>query len=192
MEQIVLKNEIVCLREMTMGDIDAITAVACEERIWDYMSITVQTRTDVERYVQTALANRVAGTEYPFVIIDQATGKIIGSTKLMDISEQHKRLEIGFTWLAPNYWRTAINTNCKYLLLEHCFEKLGYKRVQIKTDDENERSKKAIRRIGAQFEGILRQHMIRKDGTTRDTAMFSVVHSEWPKMKTHLEDLIRT
>lgn len=187
---ITLKNSIVCLREISRNDVDLIAEVAFDERIWPFLSTTIQTRQDVETYVETAIANMTSGAEYTFIIIDQVTGSIVGSTRFMDISRQHNRLEIGSTWITPNYWRTAINTNCKYLLLEYCFETLDMKRVQIKTDNENERSKQAIARIGAKFEGILRQHMTRKDGTIRDTAMFSVVHTEWQETKVHLQKLL--
>ena len=187
---IVLKNNIVYLRGISIDDVDLIAKVAFDERIWPFLSTTIRTRQDVEAYVETAIANMTSGEEYTFIIIDQATGSIVGSTRFMDISRQHNRLEIGSTWITPNYWRTAINTNCKYLLLEYCFEILDMKRVQIKTDNENERSKQAIARIGAKFEGILRQHMTRKDGTIRDTAMFSVVHTEWQETKVHLQKLL--
>ncbi|MEK4229476.1 GNAT family N-acetyltransferase [Solibacillus sp. FSL H8-0538] len=189
-QDIILENDVVLLRRMTMDDVDSIALVGLDERIWPYLSVTLRTREDVEQYVKIAVTNQITDTEYPFVIIEKQTGKLVGSTRFMNISEQHKHLEIGSTWLIPNVWRTAINTNCKYLLLHYCFEELGLKRVQIKTDDENMRSKLAIARIGAKFEGILRQHMIRKDGTMRNTAMFSVVCSEWPETKGHIQKLL--
>ena len=131
-----------------------------------------------------------AGMEYPFVILDAQTNQIVGATKLMDISESHQRGEIGFTWLTPKYWRTHINTSCKFLLLQYCFEQLGWQRVQIKTDHENKQSQKAIERIGATFEGILRNHMIRKDGTTRHTYMYSIISEVWPDVQAHLIKLM--
>ncbi len=186
-----MENKIVKLKPMEMEDVDDIFAVACYDEIWTHMSITVKNREDVIKYVESALTLKKAGVEFPFVIIDAFTNKIIGATKLMDINEHHKRGEIGFTWLTPDYWRTSINTNCKYLLLTYCFEHLGWQRVQIKTDHENIRSQKAIERIGAKKEGVLRNHMIRKDGTSRHTVMFSITSDEWTKeIKAHLENLL--
>ncbi|BDH62015.1 N-acetyltransferase [Lysinibacillus sp. PLM2] len=191
MDSVYLENKIVQLKPMEIEDVEEIFKAACFDEIWTHMPITVKNREDVIKYVESALSLKKAGVENPFVIIDTLTNKIIGATKLMDISEQHKRGEIGFTWLTPNYWRTSINTNCKYLLLTYCFEKLGWQRVQIKTDHENIRSQKAIERIGAKKEGVLRNHMIRKDGTIRHTVMFSITSDEWTKeVKVHLENLL--
>lgn len=144
----------------------------------------------MNKFVENALKAKNEKTEFPFVIVDKQSGDIIGSTRFMDIDDKHQRLEIGYTWLTPAYWRTAINTNCKYLLLRYSFEHLHLQRVQIKTDHENIRSQKAIERIGATKEGILRNHMIRKDGTTRHTVMYSITIEEWPQVKKHLESLL--
>lgn len=188
MEQ--LQNHIVTLKPMEIEDVEGIFTAACYKEIWTHMSIAVQSKEDIMNYVQDALRAKRAGSEFPFVIIDSTTNQIIGSTKLMDIHKNHKRGEIGFTWLTPSYWRTAVNTNCKYLLLTYCFEVLGWQRVQIKTDHENFRSQKAIERIGATKEGILRHHMIRKDGSTRHTVMYSITIEEWPGVKKHIEGLL--
>ncbi len=185
-----LKNNVVKLRPMQKEDINGIFEVAAFSEIWTYMSISVDCKEDVEKYVNQALSLKETGTELPFVIIDAKTDRIIGSTKLMDIHTGHQRGEIGFTWLTPQYWKTAVNTNCKYLLLSYCFEVLGWQRVQIKTDHENIRSQNAIERIGAKKEGVLRNHMIRKDGTTRHTVMFSVTKEEWPETKRYMEKLL--
>lgn len=144
----------------------------------------------MNKFVENALKAKNEKTEFPFVIVDKQSGDIIGSTRFMDIDDKHQRLEIGYTWLTPAYWRTAINTNCKYLLLRYSFEHLHLQRVQIKTDHENIRSQQAIERIGATKEGILRNHMIRKDGTTRHTVMYSITIEEWPQVKKHLESLL--
>lgn len=185
----VLENEVVQLRELTIADVDALCDVAFYPEIWSYLSSTLQSRQDVVQFIEKAVTMKEKGSEYPFVIIEKRTNKIVGSTRYMEIDLVHQRLEIGTTWLTPSVWRTAINTNCKLLLLTHCFEVIGLKRVQIKTDAENERSRQAITRIGATFEGILRQHMTRKDGTTRDTAMFSVIATDWPNVKQQLQIL---
>ncbi|SOC05215.1 RimJ/RimL family protein N-acetyltransferase [Ureibacillus xyleni] len=186
-----LENSIVKIRPLQIEDVDAIYEVAKYPEIWTHMSINVDCKEDALKYVESALKIKETGTEIPLVIIDVKTNTIIGSTKLMDIDQKHKRGEIGFTWLTPSYWRTSINTNCKYLLLSYCFEVLGWHRVQIKTDHENIRSQKAIERIGAKKEGILRNHMIRKDGTIRHTVMFSITNDEWPQTKSYMEQLLK-
>ncbi|MER1987396.1 MAG: GNAT family protein [Solibacillus sp.] len=184
-----LENEVVCLRALTMDDVDALCEVAFYPEIWMYMSQALETRADVVAFIEKALQQKESGTEYPFVIIDKQTNKIVGSTRFMDIDLFHRRLEIGTTWHTPAVWRTHINTNCKLLLLTHCFDILEVRRVQIKTDAQNARSRAAIERIGAQFEGILRQHMTKKDGTARNTAMFSVTWEDWPDVAPQLEAL---
>ncbi|MFJ8262780.1 GNAT family N-acetyltransferase [Rummeliibacillus sp. NPDC094406] len=190
MEFTTLHNKQVMLKPMEKSDIEGILEVAIYPEIWRYLSITIESLTDTQKYVANALANKESGVECPFVIMDPKTKTIIGSTKFMDIDEKHSRLEIGFTWLTPAYWQTAVNTNCKYLLLQYCFEVLKLRRVQIKTDHENKRSQRAIERIGAQREGVLRNHMMRKDGTIRHTVMYSVTNEDWPVVKRRLEEMI--
>ena len=190
METIQLIGKAVLLRPMTKDDVEAIYACCQDERIWTHMPQNLQTREDVQTYVEQALVNREAGTEYPFVIVLRATNEIVGSTRIFDIAAAHKRLEIGHTWLHPSAWRTNVNTECKYLLLTYCFEQLDFQRVQIKTGHENTRSQKAIERIGATKEGILRNHMIRPNGEVRHTVMYSVVQGEWLEVKRHIEALM--
>lgn len=185
-----LENEVARLIPMKKEHAAQIFEAAQHQEIWTYMSIDVRTIEDADRYVDNCLKLAATGTEMPFVIVDAATQKIAGATKLMDIHTAHQRGEIGFTWLSPNHWRTAMNTNCKYLLLSYCFEKLGWHRVQIKTDHRNIQSQHAIERIGAKKEGILRNHMIRKDGTQRHTVMYSITSEEWPETKKQIEQLL--
>ena len=188
MNTILLENDVVQLRPIELGDVEGILEAASDQQVWVHMSDTLLTRAAVLDYTEKAVKEREAGQSHRFVIISKETGRIIGSTTFFDISPAHKRLEIGYTWLNPNYWRTNINTNCKYLLLMYCFEQWGMHRVQIKTDHENLRSQKAIERIGATKEGVLRNHMIRKDGTTRHTVMYSVIKEDWPEMKRNFEE----
>ncbi len=188
MNTIILENDVVQLRPIELGDVEGILEAATEKEIWTHMSDTLLTRAAVLDYTEKAVKEREAGQSHKFVIISKETGRIIGSTTFFDISSEHKRLEIGYTWLNPNYWQTNINTNCKYLLLMYCFEQWGMHRVQIKTDHENLRSQKAIERLGATKEGILRNHMIRKDGTTRHTVMYSVTTEDWPEVKRIIEE----
>lgn len=185
MDNIVLENDVVYLRQIEVEDSAAILEAATDERIWAHMSVSLLTKKAVETYVQNAITERNVQVSYMFVIIEKKTNSIVGCTSFIDISLPHKRLEIGSTWLTPSVWRTSINTNCKYLLLQYCFEQLQLNRVQIKTGHENIRSQQAIERIGASKEGILRNHMIRKEGIIRHTVMYSVIKEEWPIVKQH-------
>lgn len=183
-----LENEVVQLLPIELEHVEGIYEAAQDERIWEHMSVDLREKDHVLSYVQDALQKRRRGTDFAYVIVDNKTGKIIGATWLLDISKPHKRLEIGSTWINPNYWRSSINTNCKYLLLTYCFEELQLNRVQIKTGHENFRSQKAIERIGAVKEGILRNHMIRKEGTIRHTVLYSISKEEWDKVKIYFEE----
>lgn len=191
MEFIALENEVVLLKPLEKQDVAGILTAGSYPEIWTYLSTNIKSEKDVHNFVDKAMQGKTLNKEFPFVIVDKKSGEIIGSTRFMDIDVQHQRLEIGFTWLTPAYWRTTVNTNCKYLLLSYCFEVLGLQRVQIKTDHANIRSQKAIERIGAVNEGILRNHMIRKDGTTRHTIMYSVIKEDWPERKLHLKELLK-
>ena len=186
----ILKNDIVKLILMELAHVDGLFQAAQDERIWTHMSIELLTRENVELYVTDAVNKRESGTDFAFVIADAQSDQIIGATWYLDISRQHKHLEIGSTWLNPNYWRTNLNTNCKFLLLSYGFEELGMQRIQIKTGHENLRSQQAIERIGATKEGVLRNHMIRKEGTIRHTVMYSIIQEEWPEIKKHFETVL--
>lgn len=188
MNNIILENDIVQLRPIERTDIEAITVAANDARIWTHMSVTLLDHTAVENYVEKAIEEREKGISYMFAIIEKASGKLVGCTSFLDISLSHQRLEIGSTWYHPSVWRTAINTNCKFLLLQHCFESVQLNRVQIKTGHENVRSQQAIERIGAHKEGVLRNHMIKKDGTIRHTVMYSIVKEDWQQVKARFID----
>ena len=183
-----IENDVVALVPMQREHIDGIFEVAQNSRIWEHMSVDLTTKENVIRYVEDALNKRANGTDFAFVIIDQLTKKIIGCTWFLDIEMSHKRLEIGSTWITPSHWRTSVNTNCRCLLLQYCFEELQLHRVQIKTGHENVRSQKAIERIGATKEGVLRNHMIRKEGMIRHTVIYSIIQEEWPQIKQHFEE----
>lgn len=152
--------------------------------IWTVTQGRIASLEDSKAYIQKAL--EIPGA-LPFVIIDRVSSRIIGSTRFYDISAQNRSLEIGSTWLTPSVWRTKVNTECKYLLLKHCFETLGTIRVQLKTDLRNERSQRAIERLGASKEGVLRNHMILPDGYIRDSVYYSILDREWPDVKRRLE-----
>lgn len=190
MTDILLQNDLVLLRPIQLEDVKAVAEVATDERIWEHIAYTLATEEDVTNYVQKQVALNETGERIVLVILDKITNKIIGSTSIYDFSVEHAHCEIGSTWLTPAYWRTAINTNCKFLLLQHLFEEMNFNRVQIKTDNLNIRSQQAIERIGAKFEGRLRRHMLRKDGSLRDTMMYSIIREEWPDVKAMLENRI--
>jgi len=137
-------------------------------------------------YIQTALTWQANGTAVPFAVISKAAGRAIGSTRYANIDKVNRRLEIGWTWYGRAFQRTAVNTETKYLLLQHAFETLGCIRVEFKTDVLNERSRRALLRIGAKEEGVFRRHMILADGRVRDTVYFSIIDTEWPEVKTAL------
>jgi RimJ/RimL family protein N-acetyltransferase len=137
-----------------------------------------------------SLAKREKGTEYSFVVVDKQSQKIIGSTRLLDINKYDRWLEIGGTWLKPEYWASAINPDCKLALLTFCFETLDANRVQLKTQHNNIRSRKAIEKIGGVFEGVIRQHILKDDASFRSSAYFSILKEEWPAAKPRLQQLL--
>jgi RimJ/RimL family protein N-acetyltransferase len=139
---------------------------------------------EVRTWIEEALRAQRAGTEVAFASVRRSDGRVVGSTRFIDIRRAHRGLEIGWTWLAPEAQRTGVNTEAKYLMLCQAFEEWGALRVQLKTDARNEQSRQAILRIGATFEGVLRKHMLRPhDGHQRDSAMFSITDAEWPAVK---------
>ena len=182
----ILKNDVVTLLPFDEKYVDQIYEAAKYEEIWTHMSVKLDSIEAVKQYVKNAIAQREAKTAFPFVVIHNESNKVVGATFYMDISEKDKRLEIGSTWYTPAYWRTAVNTNCKFLLLQYAFENLQYQRVQIKTGHLNVKSQAAIERIGAVKEGILRNHMITKEGNIRHTVMYSIVENEWQYVKNRL------
>jgi N-acetyltransferase len=162
-----------------------------DPELWRWIPYRVSTSEEMREYIRNALAAETTGTALPFATIEKATGRAIGSSRYMNIDTANRRVEIGATWIAGPWQRTAINTESKYLLLCHAFETLGCIRVELKTDALNERSRRAILRIGAKEEGTLRQHMITWSGRLRDTVYFSILDSEWPEAKAKLEEKLK-
>jgi len=162
-------------------------AMVAEPALFEHFNTVLRTPGDVDTYIREALEAAERGVERPFVIIEKSTGAPVGSTRYLDIQRKHRTLEIGSTWLARRVWRSRVNTECKYLLLRHAFEELKVMRVQLKTDRRNARSRAAIERIGARFEGILRHHMLVRGDVVRDSAYYSLIDSEWPEVKARLE-----
>ncbi|MDL4839438.1 GNAT family N-acetyltransferase [Aquibacillus rhizosphaerae] len=161
-----------------------------EKMIWSHLPKTIHTENDMKSFVEEALRNKNSGKEFPFVVLLRDNNSIVGSTRFLDISHLNKSLEIGWTWYSPSVWGTHINIECKYVLLKYCFETLKLIRVQLKTDERNVRSQKAIEKIGGVKEGILRNHMIREDGTFRNSVYYSVIQNDWELVKNRLESLL--
>ena len=169
----------------------ALFEVGSESTVWRYLPRgAFRSVADATGWVQEALEDQAAGAQIPFAIIDAESGKVAGSTRYLEIRPEHWGLEIGWTWLGPAFQRTGINTECKYLLLSHAFDQLDAMRVQLKTDERNTQSQRAIERIGAVREGTLRAHMLMWDGHVRDSVYFSITRSEWPAVKDRLQKLM--
>lgn len=188
---VVLTGERAKLVPLEAAHADALYEAGRNPDIWAYLPTWVASPNDMVRFVQEALLARTEGKDLPFVILDQQNDQVVGSTRLCDVSPAHRNLEIGWTWLSPHVWRTRINTECKYLLLRHCFETLQTLRVQLKTDARNIRSQAAIERLGAIKEGILRRHRVMPDGYVRDSVYYSILLEEWPRVKERLENRLR-
>ena len=190
-EPVILQGRHVRLEPLTPEHAAGLAEVGLDEDLWKWIPTPVCTPEEMSAYVQTALQDQAAGTALPFALIEESSGHIIGSTRYANIERVHHRLEIGWTWVARPWQRTAINTEAKYLLLRHAFETLKCMRVELKTDSLNERSRAAILRIGATQEGIFRNHMMTATGRIRHTVYFSIVDSEWPEVKARLEARLR-
>ncbi|HEY4394010.1 MAG TPA: GNAT family protein [Polyangia bacterium] len=190
---VTLEGTRVRLEPLAQSHQPALVEIGLDEELWRWTaSKPVRTADDMTAYIALALAEGDAGRALPFATVDRATGRAVGSTRYAAIEPRHRRLEIGWTWLGSAWQRTAANTEAKYLMLRHAFETLGCVRVELKTDALNGRSRAAIRRIGAREEGTLRQHMITPSGRIRDTVYYSVLATEWPKVKAELERRLQT
>jgi N-acetyltransferase len=157
--------------------------VGLEPSLWAVSINKIVTQDDLQQYLKTAIQHRETGQAVPFTIIDKQTNTIAGSTRYGNISFDHKRLEIGWTWLGVEFQKTGLNRACKYELLQYAFETLHMQRVELKTDALNTNSREAMRKMGATEEGILRRHMITEGGRSRDSVYFSIIADEWPKIR---------
>jgi RimJ/RimL family protein N-acetyltransferase len=162
--------------------------VGLDEALWRWTTTLIRTPEEMRAYLEAALAEEAAGVSLPFVTIERASGRIVGSTRYGNIDPANRRVEIGWTWVGRDWQRTFVNTEAKYLMLRHAFETLGCIRVEFKTDSLNERSRNALLRIGAREEGTFRNHMIVHDGRLRHSVYFSIIDSEWPEVKAALEE----
>lgn len=160
--------------------------------IFRWIPYRMQTQKDFEKLVEKALQEQERGESVVFATVERASGRVIGSTRFMNIDRANRRVEIGSTWIAPGWQRTAVNTEAKYLMLRHAFEVWGCVRVELKTDALNEKSRKAILRLGAKEEGTLRRHVVTWTGRIRDSVFFSILDNEWPDVKANLEERLRS
>ena len=191
LEPVTLTGTRVELVPMTQAHLDELAALGTEDSIWEHYNVPYNTREAMSLYIDQCAAEQARGVSMPFVIIDLASGKLVGGTRFLNVDCANYRLEIGSSWLHPQWQRTGFNTEAKYLLLTHAFETLKALRVELKTDAWNAKSRAAMERIGAQYEGMFRYHMIRHDGRIRHSAYYAFVRPDWPVTKAHIEGLMR-
>jgi RimJ/RimL family protein N-acetyltransferase len=165
---------------------ESLLRAASDGELWKLWVTSVPNKENIYKYIDTALAEQKLNKALPFVVVDAKSDTIIGSTRFCNIETKNKRLEIGYTWYSKSYQRTGVNTTCKLLLLQHAFEKLGAIAVEFRTNWFNYASRKAITRLGAKQDGVLRNHRLSADGTLRDTVVYSIIQSEWPTVKKSL------
>jgi RimJ/RimL family protein N-acetyltransferase len=181
-------GELVVVEPLAAEHADGMIAAATDADMFRWMPVDMASSEDaVRRWLSASLENAAAGREVPFAIRDAGSGQVLGSTRFLELRFEHLRAEIGWTWLARPAWSTGANVETKLLLLTHAFERAGCRRVEFKTDARNERSRGALTALGARFEGVLRKHMVVREGGARDSAYFSVIDDEWPALKPQLE-----
>jgi RimJ/RimL family protein N-acetyltransferase len=186
-QPVTLNSPAVRLVPMTREHAASLEAAARDGDLWNLRVTSVPAPGEAAAYVATALQGFEHGHMLPFTVVDVASGNVIGSTRYHDIVPALERLEIGYTWYGKSWQRTHVNTTCKLMLLQHAFETLGAQLVGWRTDNYNFASQRAIERLGARKDGVLRHHALRRDGTVRDTVMYSLAAGEWPEVKAHLE-----
>jgi N-acetyltransferase len=187
----VLEGTHVRLEPLTLDHLPALTEIGLDPDIWRWTLTRNETPDDMRRYVETALVEQRAGQSLPFATVERSLGRVVGCTRFAAIDRAHRRVEIGWTWITRPWQRTAVNTEAKFLMLRHAFEVWRCMRVELKTSSKNERSRRAILRIGATEEGTLRKHQLNGDGTPRDSVYFSVIDDEWPAVKRRLQGMMR-
>jgi RimJ/RimL family protein N-acetyltransferase len=187
---VVLQGVHVRLEPLSEAHISGLAEIGVGQDFWDFMLYgNMTTEADMANWVRDILSRAEKGTDLPFAVIHLASGRVAGATRYLNIMPKDRGLEIGGTWYGLEFQRTVVNTECKYLLLQHAFETLGCIRVQLKTDSRNVRSQRAIERIGAKKEGVLRNHMILPDGLIRHSVYYSIIDIEWPMLKKKLEEM---
>ena len=187
---VILEGQRVRMEPLEARHLDALAEFAFGEGVWKWTANIVNTREDLQRYVDRALKEKEDGVSLPFVTVHRESGRVVGSTRFGNIDRENRKAEIGWTWVDPTWQRTFVNTEAKLLMLTHAFETWKCIRVELKTDALNTKSRAAIRRIGAVEEGTLRNHMIIESGRFRDSVYFSIIESEWPAVKNNLTDML--
>jgi RimJ/RimL family protein N-acetyltransferase len=187
---VTLEGRRIRLEPLEIRHLDDLAAAGLDPATWTWTLARPADRAGLRAWIEAALAGATAGTELPFATIDRASGRAIGSTRFLNIVPEHRRLEIGWTWVGPAFRRTGANREAKLLQLTHAFEDLGANRVEFKTDSRNEASRAALLGIGATFEGIFRNHMVMPSGPLRHSAYYSVVAEDWPAVRARLEALL--
>lgn len=186
-EPVLLEGALVRLEPLSLDHLAGLTDVGLDAELWRWTLNANQTPGDMRTYVTAALEAAAEGREVPFATIERSSGRVIGSTRYLALDAHHRRLEIGYTWLASEWQRGPYNSEAKLLLLGHAFNHLGALRVEFKTDSLNERSRAALSAIGATEEGTFRNHMITDSGRRRHSVYFSVIEEEWPQVRQRLE-----
>jgi N-acetyltransferase len=186
-QPIVLEGRGIRLEPLKEEHAEALAQAAADGKLWELWFTAVPGPEKTRDYIADALEGQRDGHMLPWVVRDVASGAVIGSTRYHDIIPAVDRVEIGYTWYAQSRWRTNVNTTCKLLLLTHAFEQLGCKVVGLRTDNFNFRSQRAIEGLGARKDGVIRHHAARRDGTVRDSVMYSILAAEWPDVRRHLE-----
>lgn len=186
-ETVTLSARGVTLVPLSLEHEDGLRAAAADGELWNIRVTSVPEPQQTRQYIEDALAMRAAGSRFAFAVTESATGTVLGSTSYHDILPEVERLEIGYTWYAKRCQRTHVNTTCKLLMMANAFDTLGARVVGWRTDNYNFASQKAIERLGARKDGVIRGHAMRRDGTIRDTVMYSLTAGEWPEVKAHLE-----
>lgn len=189
-EPVALASPRLRLEPLSADHAPGLEAAARDGELWNLRVTSVPEPGETAAYIQAALAGQAAGHMLPFAVIAPEGGRVIGTTRYHDIVPAVERLEIGYTWYGRSWQRTHVNTTAKLLLMTHAFEVLGARLVGWRTDNYNFASQRAIERLGAKKDGVLRHHALRRDGTVRDTVMYSLAAGEWPEVKAHLQDLL--
>ncbi|WLH37554.1 GNAT family protein [Pseudomonas sp. FP2196] len=185
--QTMLEGPRIVLRPLHYSDAAALLHAAADGELWNLTVTVVPSASTVDSYLKKAIDGREAGTVMPFVIVLKDSGEVIGSTRFWKIDPLNRKLEIGSSWISASWQKSFVNTEAKYLMLRHAFEVLNCVRVQFTTDENNQKSRHAILRLGAQQEGIVRHERIMPDGRKRNSVRFSIIDDEWPQVRLHLE-----
>ena len=185
-QPLTLEGSLVQLIPMTEAHTADMIKAASDGQLWDIWYTSVPSAQNITTYISHALTEQASGKALPFVVVEKVTGNVVGSTRYCSVDGPNRRVEIGYTWYAKSTQRTGVNTECKFLLLQHAFEILDAIAVEFKTNFFNFPSRNAILRLGARQDGIIRNHRIDKMGNIRDTVLFSILNSEWPVVKTSL------